>query len=249
MEFKALVGGIADFSSWKHADKIRLVMWHWHRETVRDWIAAGDIAAYFDAIHEPAPQNIGSFLEAMVKSGDALRESSKVARYKLARGVRDRLEGEWGQRTITLQIHQALEGLPVQMPDVYEKQFLEETLLCLRGGAFRAAIVMAWNLAYDHMLNWIIVHHLNSFNSAIGKRFPRKAGFSVTGRDDFVNLKESEAIEIANTAGVLPNMYKPLLHGLDTRNRAAHPSDATFLQPVTEGFIDDLLRNVVLRMV
>lgn len=248
MNLNALVGGIADFSKWKHADKIRLIMWHCHRETGQDWIAAGEISVYFDAIHEPAPASIGPFLEAMVKSGDALRESPKVARYKLTRGVRDRFDGEWGQRTVTLQIHQALEGLPAQMPDVYEKQFLEETLLCLRGGAFRAAIVMAWNLAYDHMLNWICERHLVVFNAAIGRRFPKRSGLSVAKPDDFLELKESEVVEIANTAGILPNMYKPLLHGLDTRNRAAHPSSATFLQPVTEGFIDDLLRNVLLKM-
>jgi hypothetical protein len=101
MKLDGLVGGIPDFAAWKHADKIRLFLWHVHKHGGKDWVKAADILACFAAVHEPPPANAGSFLEAMVKSGDALRESRRSARYKLAREARDRLEREWGQRAAT----------------------------------------------------------------------------------------------------------------------------------------------------
>jgi hypothetical protein len=42
-----------------------------------------------------------------------------------------------------------------KISDEAERLFLTEAISCLRAKAFRATIVMTWNLAYDHLLNWI----------------------------------------------------------------------------------------------
>ena len=50
---------------------------------------------------------------------------------------------------------------------------MTEALTCYRDRAFRATIVMTWNLAYDHLLNWIMANHLARFNAAISVRYPK----------------------------------------------------------------------------
>jgi hypothetical protein len=45
--------------------------------------------------------------------------------------------------------------LPAKIPDLAERSFLDEGLRCLRCKAFRASIVMTWNLAYDHLCRYI----------------------------------------------------------------------------------------------
>ena len=68
--------------------------------------------------------------------------------------------------------------------------------------------------------------------------------------DDFnEELKESQVLEICNSAGIITgNIHKILKEKLDRRNSAAHPSDVEIGQLQAEHFIDDLMRNVVLKI-
>jgi len=69
--------------------------------------------------------------------------------------------------------------------------------------------------------------------------------------DDFGDeLKESEAIEICNSAGIITkDQHKILTAKLGRRNSAAHPSSVNIDQLQAEEFIDDLIKNVVLSLV
>jgi hypothetical protein len=61
---------------------------------------------------------------------------------------------------------------------------------------------------------------------------------------------ESEAIDIAGTAGLYPsgNMKKILLIQLDKRNMAAHPSLVDIAAPEAEESIHTLINNVLLAL-
>lgn len=58
-----------------------------------------------------------------------------------------------------------LKNLPAQIPDLGERTYLDEALICYEHGAFRAAIVMTWNLAYHHLCDRIIKRRLGDFNA------------------------------------------------------------------------------------
>jgi hypothetical protein len=104
-------------------------------------------------------------------------------------------------------------------------------------------------LAYDHLLNWVMGNHLPAFNTAIPVRFPKKGTFTITKRDDFEELKESEIIEICGTAGVISGSMKKILNEkLNKRNTAAHPSHVEVGQPQAEDVITDLVNNVILKL-
>jgi hypothetical protein len=109
------------------------------------------------------PSSTSPFLASMEKKKpkELLRDKGG---YCLEHSLRERMTAKYGQRKITVQVTKMLTDLPARVPDVAEREFLDEALICYRSGAFRAAIVMTWNLAFDHLLNFILKHHLAGFN-------------------------------------------------------------------------------------
>src|SRR5262249_22247653 len=95
-------------------------------------------------------------------------------------------------------------------------------------------IVMAWNLAFDNLLNWIVNDptRLAAFNTAITKRYPKRTGIVIKNQDHFEDFKEFEVIEICQTASLISkNVIEILREKLKKRNAAAHPSQVVFVHP------------------
>ena len=127
--------------------------------------------------------------------------------------------------------------------------FLEETLICFKNAAFRAAVVMAWNLAYDHLCVWIHTKHLAAFNTRLPIRFPKADLQPIVNRDDFTEMKESQVIEACRSAGIITgSVFKVLDEKLKKRNLAAHPSGIAISQLTAEEMIHDLVENVILKV-
>jgi hypothetical protein len=120
-----------------------------------------------------------------------------------------------GSSSVTA-VNKILTDLPAKVPNVVERAFLGEALKCYRVEAYRACIVMTWNLAYAHLLDWILkdANRLSAFNSAITKRYPKRAGLSISKYDEFLDeLKEREFIEICATGGLFLLKYLQDLKG------------------------------------
>jgi hypothetical protein len=140
-----------------------------------------------------------------------------------------------------------LRDLPTKLPDLQEREYLEEALRCLRATAYRAAIVMSWNVAYDHLCDQIVKKHLAAFNAQLVSQFPKQK--VVTVREDFYDINEARVIEVSRAAGIVDkNVFGVLDASLRIRNRAAHPSGSTFLQPQAENYILDLVNNALLKI-
>jgi hypothetical protein len=108
---------------------------------------------------------------------------------------------------------------------------------------------MCWNLAFDHLCDYILRGHLAKFNMALTTRFPKADISKIATRSDFTELKESQVIEVCKTAAVVTsNTAKILREKLDKRNLAAHPSGVGFNQLQAEEYITDLITNVVLKI-
>lgn len=48
-----------------------------------------------------------------------------------------------------------------------QQRLQAETIACIESGAYRAAVVMGWNLAYDYLRQWVFDNHLAPFNAAL----------------------------------------------------------------------------------
>jgi hypothetical protein len=167
----------------------------------------------------------------------------------LERRVVSEHESRYGQRASTTHVHKLLAELPSQVPDLAERAYLDETLICFQHQAFRAAVVMSWNLTFDHLCHFILRKHLSAFNTQLPRRFPKET-LSITKRDDFNELKESQVLEVCRSARLVPDgLSKILKEKLDRRNMAAHPSGVPINNITAEEIIRDLIENVVLRLV
>lgn len=65
-----------------------------------------------------------------------------------------------------------------KVSDEAEHPFLSEAIRCYNVKAFRGATVMAWNLAYNQLLKWVLANaqRLADFNAKIIPRIGRKRG-------------------------------------------------------------------------
>ncbi|MDQ2899963.1 MAG: hypothetical protein M3Y27_18250 [Acidobacteriota bacterium] len=73
--------------------------------------------------------------------------------------MREQLDKKYGRHETTIAVSRMLKDLTGQVSDEAERLFLSEAIKCYHAKAFRSAIVMAWNLAYDDLLNWVLAEH------------------------------------------------------------------------------------------
>jgi hypothetical protein len=146
-----------------------------------------------------------------------------------------------------------LADLPAMLGTAEEREFLAEALKCYRVTAYRSAIVMAWNLAFDHLLRWIVsdASRLAAFNQAIGLKYPKRISHQVSQQiESFEEFTEAEVIEVCRTARLLSkNVIEILREKLKRRNSAAHPSQVVITQLQADDAISDLINNVVLALI
>lgn len=253
MILKELIDQIPDFSSWSHADKVKLFAWHLHQYANVERFAPSQITAYYDSFSLERPSNISSSLLRL--SEKRPKELLKDGRgYFLEKRIRDALQDKYGERQATVQAAKVLLDLPLKIPDLAEKIFLDEAIRCFKCYAFRAAIVMTWNLAYDHLCNLVLQKHLLTFQNQWPTTYPKHRKnqdiAQLAKREDFADLKESEVLQVCKSANIITNdLFKIFNEKLGKRNTAAHPSTVEIAPHTAEEFIIDLVTNGVLKLV
>lgn len=251
MELENLVDGIPGFSSWKDADKIRFFAWFLHAKKNRERFSPADVRACYGELSLQKPSDVNPYLSQMLnrKPREVIRDTRG---YALEKRLKDRLEVKYGQRLATVQADKLLLELPSKIPELAERIFLDEAVRCFRCKAFRAAIVMTWNLAYEHLCMYILntPNRLTDFNVQLPKVFPKARLSAITDRDDFTELKESDVLQVCRSANIITNdLWKIFKEKLDRRNTAAHPSTVEIAPQTAEEYIIDLIPNVVLKLV
>ena len=139
------------------------------------------------------------------------------------------------------------------MPDLAERKYLDETLICYENDARRAAVVMTWNLAYAHLCDHVLKNRLADFNARWKVSFPgmHKTPKAVAAMEDFnEHLKEHEVLQICRDAGIInKNVYNVLEPALKKRNAAAHPNNVIIDRSwCSTGSISDVINNAVLKI-
>ena len=250
MRLEDFVGQIVGFDDLPPREKIRLFAWHLHVHKAMEHFGFADIRSCYKELHI-VPDDVAKYVNRMTEADppDVVRERNG---FKLARIIRGQLDKKYGEHKSVIAVKALLAALPGKIPDIAEKTFLVETLNCYKMEAYRACIVMMWNLAYSHVLHWILADaaRLASFNATIPINYPRLKNIQVAKYDDFTDeLKERQVIEICNTAGLINSTtIKTLREKLDRRNTAAHPSTSVILQPQADDMVTDLVHNVVLAL-
>jgi hypothetical protein len=252
LDLQNLVRGVPEYGAWNHAEKIKFFAWFLHSQKHLTRLKAAQIEGCYSTLHAEPPSNISAFLSEMEKRKPKVFLKDNQG-YYLAGMMRNTFEAKYGQREITVQVTKLLSELPIKIPNVVERDFLNEALICYRHGAFRAAIVMCWNLAYDHLCEYVLTKHIAAFNMKWPIRLEKhhkKAGVSaIATRDDFSEFKEDQMLEVCKSANIISDdTFKILKEKLGRRNTAAHPNSIKITQLQAEDFISDLVNNVVLAL-
>jgi hypothetical protein len=225
--------------------KIEVFSWYLHQIANKERFRAVDLLPCFDAVHSQRPANIHGQLNASCKKKPA-RLLKDLSGYRLSAIVRDEMQRLLPARESAGNTTAMLSALVPLLNNATQQSFLAETMTCYGHGAYRAAVIMAWNLAYSHVCDQIFANGLSKFNAQLVKVLP-KAG-EITKRLDFEDFKESKIIEVARGAGILGGTSAKILkEKLDKRNTAAHPSAAKVTAITAEEVIHDLVENILLR--
>jgi hypothetical protein len=244
-EFAAVVPGFVSLSS---PDRIIHFGWWLHTHDTKERFDQAAIRGCYEALHL-TPPNLSQEFTRLKEKKRMLKDGGG---FRLEHKDRGKLDEKYGQHETTIAVSQMMKDLVGKISDQGEKVFLDQAIKCYHVRAFRAAIVMAWNLAYDHLLHWVLADagRLSAFNSKIIARVGAKkgTGLVVSKREDFEELKESEVLDICSNAALFgsDNTKKILDIQLTKRNMAAHPSLVVIGGPGADEAISSLVENVVL---
>jgi hypothetical protein len=250
MQLQELVDQVP-FDTAAPREQIKLFAWWLHVYSGKELFGPAEVRICYAKLHINEPPALATYLTRMAdaRPADLLREKGK---YKLARQARTELDKTYGIHQSIVLVSKLLSDLPGKIPNVDQRTFLTEALKCYKVEAYRACIIMTWNLAYAHLLDWILSDgaRLANFNAAITKRYQKMTTLKITKYDEFLDeLKESQVIEICNSASLFnSNIFKILKDKLDRRNIAAHPSSVVVVQSQADDVITDLVNNVVLAL-
>ena len=252
MTLQEFISTVPNFAALSHPEKIKHFGWFLHVHQQQERFNQGAIRKCYVAMHVEAPNLTKEFGRLMDRNPRQLLRDNDGFRLEL--NARRELDKKYAKNPTTIVISSLLKELPGKISDEAESLFLSEALKCYTVGAFRSAIVMTWNLAYDHLLRWILSDpkRLAAFNAGIviSLGAKRGTGITVAKRTDFEDLKESDVIAICGTAGLFEsdNTKKVLNVQLTKRNLAAHPSLIVIGVPQADDTISDLVNNVVLKL-
>lgn len=236
---------IPSFDQKTFISKVEVFGWYLHEICGKMKFTAIDITRCFEQTHSQQPSKIHNLLGQLCdkKPAHLLKDAQG---YRLAASVRTQLDRSL-RKPAGAQTSALLSGLIPQITDASKKTFLNETIACFNSSAYRAAIIMAWNLTYSHICDRIFWTHAVAFNAQRAKVFPKMPELSK--RTDFEDYKESVVIEICRGARIFDaTVCKILTSRLDRRNAAAHPSSAVFTSIQAEDQITDLVNNVLLNV-
>jgi hypothetical protein len=243
-EFTDLVPGFQDLSQLEQIIHFGWYLHHYQRKEIFGQVAIRDC---FKERNMVVPNTSVLFKRLVERRPRVVIESGKGL--KIEAKTRDALDKKYGQHESTIAVSKMLNDLVGKLSDEAERHFLSEAIKCYHVRAARAGIIMAWNLAYDHMLKWILAdaQRLADYNASVAVVFPKRAGTVIVKRDDFEEWKEANVLDIAGNAGLIsPNIKKVLKIQLDKRNLAAHPSLVEIHAPQADDTISSLVNNVVL---
>jgi len=250
MELSNFASMVPAFDDLPPRDLICHFAWYLHVHRGMATFATADVTRCYKALDMVAP-NVSDYLSRLSKAKPpAFIRTAKG--FKLQRTIKVTLDKKLGNHPTTVLISQMLSELPTKVPDINERAFLQETIDCYRVKAYRAAIVMAWILAFDHLIRWIVADpkRLADFNTGLAKRYPRKR-LAASKIEDFTGsgISERETIEACSSGKVIhSNIARILGQKLDTRNMAAHPAMVAMDEPQANDVITALVNNVVLAL-
>jgi hypothetical protein len=251
MDLAALKQAVPGLPDKSHYDKIKIFGWWMHVHKSKSSFTAAEVGKCYDDLSFSRPASFGAYFKQLVDKKELLQSGSA---YRLEHKIREQLDAAYGTPVLTVKVTSLLTDLADTIPDMAERAYYQEALICYKHGSLRGAVVMTWNIALSHLCTHVLTKCLADFNSRWLLSMPgmhKRGQIEIKVFDDFSEqLKESEVLTICRDAGILTkNMYNIMHAALGKRNAAAHPNAVVIDQLQTDAFITDLIMNVVQKIV
>lgn len=251
MELAALKQAVPGLADKSHYDKVKIFGWWLHVYKSQATFTGADIAKCYDTLHFSKPSSFGGYISQLADKKELLKSNGA---YKLEHKIREQIHAAYGTPEITVQVTSLLTDLAATIPDMAERAYYQEALICYKHGSMRGAVVMTWNVAFSHLCIHVLNHKLAEFNARWLVSFPgmhKKGNLEIKVFEDFAEgLKEHQVLEICRDAGIITkDMYNIMQPSLTKRNTAAHPNAVVIGKVQTDAFITDLIVNVVQKIV
>mgnify|MGYP000899322255 CR=1 FL=1 len=251
IELNSFLDNIKGFFDLKSADQVDYFVYYLTIEknlavtqatAIRECFLKSDISPY---------SNISQYLIKNVRGKE--KNPPKFLKikdgYQLHRSLRSALEQNIEKKVIKAKVSKDLRELLTHVNNPIENEFLKEAINCFEISAYRATVVMVWNLTIDHLFEYILKNELSSFNFALAKNTDKRIKItSVSKKDDFSEIPENKFIEFCRSANIISNDIRKILDTkLGIRNSYAHPSNIKIIESKATEFIEDLVNNVILK--
>jgi len=215
--------------------------------------------AHLDKLGFTYPRNqfesVAKKLEGVARnSGEKTKTPEDIARelHSIVECIHDTVKSQAHERRLTLlqsgSVSAKLRELAKQGTlNTRQTYLFDETVSNLETGAYRSAIVMGWNLAYDIIRQWVFddATRRAAFNTELTKikdrsgkpRFDQLVDYS-----DFYDIGEKVVLDVCKDANLLGgNLYDDLRGYLRQRNSYAHASDSHPTVNQANALIDHLV--------
>jgi hypothetical protein len=135
---------------------------------------------------------------------------------------------------------QSLEKLAVTVENEAVRGYIQEAILCLQVGAFRAAIVFLWTGAVATLREEVWKQKSNKEIQSALQAHRQNAKFRK--KEDFAYVQDSELLQIAFDLSLIDKTEKGMLsQNLDLRNGCGHPTKFNPREKKTSSFIEDVV--------
>src|SRR5438045_387409 len=146
MELREFVAAVPGFANLGHPERILHLGWYLHIHKGKEHFEQADVRALYRDLRMDEPNFSEQFKRLVDKRPKVLLPDKDG--YVLEHSMRAKLDDLYLQHETTIALSKLLKELPGKISDDAEKLFLSEAITCYHSRAFRAAIVMAWNLTY-----------------------------------------------------------------------------------------------------
>ncbi len=243
MELSDFLALNPSFATDPAADQVLAVAWFWHHHADKMTFTYPEMQSCFKKLALMPTVVAGAFIELKGSSHPKLvspfQNVQQLALYTLQE--LDKKFAHCIEHHQTIEIKKLLTDLLDTIPDIEQRTYLNETIICFKHKAYRAATIMAWNLGYDHLCRYILEDQarLDEFNKHATKS-------KVNVLTDFAANKESLVLQWSRAANIIEKNTLLILEAdLDRRNMAAHPSNIIPSPSNVESIIDDVVRQVI----
>lgn len=241
---------IEDFYSMTSSDQIKYLVYYLLILSKQDGVKPIEIKKLFEQLHILPYTNIPKYLNDKSTGKKETRIFiKKKEKYYLLKDAKDSVDVKFKSSKPKLIVQNELKNLSIKITKAEQNIFFEETIKCFGIGAYRASIIMSWNLTIDHLFEYILSKKLSEFNTALAANTDKRIKItSIVLKDDFSEIPENKFIEFCRTSKIISNDVRKILeNSLGIRNSAAHPSSIVFTETKTLAYIEDLITNIILK--